>query len=54
MLSKQKAMEADIMSDVPNWEAQKGVYNSRWMPAMTVFGAPTPPHLPTHPTQPHS
>ena len=39
VMSKQKDMEAEIMSDVPNWEAQKSLYNSRWMPAMTVFGA---------------
>jgi len=36
--SKQLENEAELMKDVPNWEAGANVYKTRWMPAMDVFG----------------
>jgi len=36
--AKQLENEAEIMKDVPNWEAGANVYHSRYMNPMTVFG----------------
>ena len=37
--AKRVENEAELMKDVPNWEAGASVYKSRdYMPAMTVFG----------------
>ena len=37
--SKRVENEAELMKDVPNWEAGASVYKTRsWMAPMTVFG----------------
>lgn len=35
---KQKESEAELMKDVPNWEAGASVYKTRYMNPMSVFG----------------
>ena len=35
---KQKESEAELMKDVPNWEAGASVYKTRYMNPMQVFG----------------
>ena len=37
--SKRVENEAELMKDVPNWEAGASVYKTRdYMPPMTIFG----------------
>ena len=36
--SKRVENEAELMKDVPNWEAGASVYKTRWMRPMAVFG----------------
>jgi len=36
--AKQLQNEAEIMKDVPNWEAGASVYNARYMRPMDMFG----------------